>query len=167
MYIYEYYNSNSDLLYVGIAKNPVQRYEMHLLKEGWAGDIGGIVIRGPYPAEAATFFEKYYIKTKNPRFNKNNKLKDELFQPIADPYGFVQFSSADEMKAYFSKKNNDLKRASYYLRRDQIETLEVICYFLKKDKSLTVREIFDEFIDRMSQEYGRDFRAEGEQRLGM
>ena len=167
MYIYEYYNSDSELLYVGVAKNPVKRYEEHFSKEEWAGDIRGIIVRGLYPAETARFFEKYYIKAKNPRFNKNNKLKDELFQPIADPYAFVQFNNADEMKAYFSKKSNVLKHASYYLRHDQIETLDVICYALKKDKSLLVREIFDEFIERMSEKHGRDFRAEGEQRLQM
>lgn len=58
-----------------------------------------------------------------------------------------------------------MKRATYYLRQDQLEALRLIRFKEVKDVSYVVRELLDIAIAEKSREHGTDFKEEAEQNL--
>lgn len=165
MYVYAYYNKENKPIYIGQAEDAVKRYEEHQHSDDWMNEVEKIIIHGPYPSiDDLNYFEKYYVRKEQPKYNKN-LLKNCNYKEIVDPYGSIVFDNVTAMKDYYYQAGETLKRATYYLRVDQLEMLDIICFVENEDKSKFVRNMFDKVFESKSKEYDRDFQAEAELRL--
>lgn len=167
MYVYAYYNKENKPLYIGQAEDVLKRYEEHKCSDKWMNDVDKIIVHGPYPSnDDLSYFEKYYVRKEQPLYNKN-LMKMCNYKEINDPYQMVVFKDFTEMKDYYYQSSEQLKRATYYLRIDQLETLSLICYEDAEDKSKLVRKLLDEAIDSIGRAKKRDYKAEAEERMKM
>jgi len=165
MFVYAYYDLNGNPLYIGQAEDVVRRYQEHKNSDMWMEDVKKIVIHGPYPSpEDLNYFERYYVRLEQPIHNKN-LIKTCNFKEINDPYGKVIFHDISEMKDYYYQSGEALKRATYYMRVDQLEALSILCFEEGEDKSRFIRKMFDIAIEKIGKENGRDYRSEAEARV--
>ena len=165
MYVYAYYDKKNIPIYIGQAEDVVKRYGEHQQSDDWIGEVEKIIIHGPYPStDDLNYFEKYYVRKEQPKYNKN-LLKSCNYKEIADPYGSIVFDNATAMKDNYYQAAETLKRGTYYLRMDQLEMLDIVCFVENEDKSKFVRDMFDMYFQLKSKEHGRNFQLEAEQRL--
>ena len=76
-YVYRHYNSNNELLYVGMSMNPIHRSAQHGCASHWFDDISRIEIEKFETKNEALACERDAIKKENPTFNRHLKRLDE------------------------------------------------------------------------------------------
>ena len=109
-------------------------------------EIKKIDVRGPYSSsDDVSYFEKYYVRLHQPKYNKNLQQIHESFVEVSDTCTMITFNSINEMLEYYNKCQDQLDRKTYYLRYDHVEMLEIFCFKHQIDKSELVRRMFDEF----------------------
>lgn len=76
--LYRYFDSNGNLLYVGISVSAVRRLEQHQNTAPWFKNLGSIKVENYHSREAALQAEKNAIITERPKFNKiHNQGRNE------------------------------------------------------------------------------------------
>ncbi len=82
--LYRHYNSNGELLYVGISLSSVDRLARHVRHSSWAYDISRIDITWMSSRRAALLAERNAIHDESPKYNKfhNSDNKSDNDTPI-------------------------------------------------------------------------------------
>ena len=62
MYVYAYYNKNSEAIYVGSSQQTLIRFYQHKQDDDWMNQVNSISVWGPYDSETALTIEKTDIK---------------------------------------------------------------------------------------------------------
>jgi|GEM_PF-6716829 len=74
-YLYRHYNSNDELLYVGISLNAIVRLGQHEKNAGWYSTIAKITMETYNTREEVLKAEKHAIITEKPLFNITHTKK--------------------------------------------------------------------------------------------
>ena len=67
--LYRFFDSDGELLYVGITNTWYQRFHQHERKSGWFADVSYVTFEGHDTRDSVRAAELKAIKTENPRFN--------------------------------------------------------------------------------------------------
>jgi predicted GIY-YIG superfamily endonuclease len=69
--LYRLYDANDVLLYVGVTRNPEQRFSGHGGKSPWWRQVARRVVSDPMPHDEATRQEREAIETESPKYNRD------------------------------------------------------------------------------------------------
>jgi hypothetical protein len=84
-FLYRHYNSDGDLLYVGVTNHVVTRTSRHFQKASWAAEIFKIVIEPFETREASLSAEVVAVKTEYPQHNRTwNGDRDNPLAAVAE-----------------------------------------------------------------------------------
>lgn len=75
--VYRYYNADNELLYVGITKNQLNRFEAHSKVQPWFHEITKAFFQHTDTREEALEYEKYIIANEFPKYNKAGPVLPE------------------------------------------------------------------------------------------
>ncbi len=81
--VYELYDRDGTLLYVGISLNLAQRMEQHRGAKRWWQNVKRIEVRHCSSRAHALFWEYVTIQTRRPRYNIQGQAKEPLAYPDA------------------------------------------------------------------------------------
>ena len=128
MYVYAYYNSENEVIYVGATKHVVNRFQTHQKEDPWMQEVDTITIWGPYnnPDEGA-LCERALVSTLHPRYN-TNLTTYEVDAPILHQDG-THFSGLSDMKKYFKHLPDETNRYTFYLRNVVIEAMRLLSFY--------------------------------------
>lgn len=104
--LYRHFDTNGQLLYVGISKGVMARISGHQRDSGWFWDIATITLQTFSTREEALYAEAVAIRDENPKYNKARPvpvapgLREEIEQPEESPPTYISFvfpeASAEE-----------------------------------------------------------------------
>lgn len=141
MYIYAYYNNDSEAIYVGSSQQPIIRFYQHRQDDDWMNQVKSVSVWGPYNNETALTIEKSLISFYKPEYNANSLDYKLLPKPVFINNHGLHFHSIKEFEQYFKAQPDTLERCTFYLRRIDREALRVLGFYCNEDLSLLVREL--------------------------
>ena len=156
MYVYFYYGEDNRLLYVGSTKDVLIRFQQHKSMDYWMDSVHSITIRGEYEVEDALYFEKYYIAKEKPVYNKQSVYSIIGNKDMVDDAHEHHFSSIESFVSYYSAKPDMLHRATYYLRKIDIEAMNILKYHTGEDLIEIAPKAFEIGIKEIINELGYD-----------
>lgn len=89
--LYRYFDSDGDLLYVGITKNQVNRFTAHAKKSVWVSQISKATFTHFSTREAAIVAENAAIKDEKPKYNIAGTDRQRLSIEIVDKHFWSMF----------------------------------------------------------------------------
>lgn len=141
MYVYAYYNKDSEAIYVGSSQQPLIRFYQHKQDDEWMNQVNSVSVWGPYDGETALTVEKSLISFYKPEYNTNSLDYKLLPKPDFINNHELHFHSIKEFVQYFKAQPDTLERCTFYLRRIDREALRVLGFYYNEDLSLLVREL--------------------------
>jgi hypothetical protein len=72
-FVYRTYDALGRLLYVGVTRNPRQRFAYHRASAAWFGDVASVRMTGPLPRDSARNLERLLILKAGPICNRVRK----------------------------------------------------------------------------------------------
>lgn len=146
MYVYAYYNTEQEIIYVGSSTNVVARFRNHKCTDHWMKHVAGIRVWGPYDCSTGLLCEKALISKTNPCYNINMAYgHDDTDAPILHESG-IMFAGYDKMKAYFSTLPKELVNCTFHLPIEDMEALRSLAFYSAQNISELVQEILHEAI---------------------
>ena len=133
MYIYFYYADDGRFLYIGSTKDVLLRFRQHKENEHWMNSVHSITVKGAYQIEDALYLEKYYIAKDKPIYNTQSVYRIIGNDDMVDDAAEHHFSSVDSFIAYYNARPEMLHRATYYLRKIDIETMNILKFYTGQD----------------------------------
>lgn len=104
-YIYELYDLNGELLYIGKTQDFSRRLRQHLKTKEWSSEIFSIYLAECANATEMDIYELYYIGKLKPKYNKDCAHEtDEVFQGELKGLDFKHYFLVD----YLAKTNKTI-----------------------------------------------------------
>ena len=86
--LYRFYDSDDELLYIGISNDPDFRWKAHLYgsaRRGWPKEAARRTVEWHDSRPLALAAEEQAIKAERPRYNQKHNYNDALFDPSSWP----------------------------------------------------------------------------------
>lgn len=149
-YVYAFYDENNQPIYIGQTENVLVRYDTHKYEDSWMEEVDKILVHGPYDSTNVTnYYEEAYIRKERPKYNEMfTDGYNEL--PFTDNHEVKKFKSEEELVDCFKRKNDELIRSSYYLRKDQIEAIKLESFKSDLPKSTIIRNCIDKYFETIN-----------------
>ena len=154
MYVYFYYAEDGNLLYIGSTKDVLMRFQQHKESECWMGSVHSITVKGEYDIEDALYFEKYYIAKAKPVYNVKSVYSIIGNENTVDEAPELHFSTVESFISYYSARPEMLHRATYYLRKVDIEAMNILKYYTGDDLVDIAPKAFEIGIKEIIKELG-------------
>jgi len=154
MYVYFYYDEDGRLLYVGSTKDELFRFQQHNDADYWMDSVCSITVKGEYEVEDALYFERYYIAKGKPVYNKKSVYSIIENEAMIDNAPEHHFSDIESFIAYYSARPDLLHRATYYLRKVDIEAMNILKYRTSEDLVDIAPKAFEIGIKEIVKELG-------------
>lgn len=155
MYIYTYYDKHNTPLYVGSTERVLSRFRQHQREAVWMIRVASITVRGPYPGKTALEYEKMYISHLQPEYNTNSLYYYEG-DAFYDDTDFKCFNSVSEFVEFYTLKPDSYVRQTYYLRKEDIESLRILSFYMNQEKSALVRDALKIGLTQLGKRTGYD-----------
>lgn len=143
MYIYFYYGEENTTLYIGSSKDVLSRFYQHKASDSWMELVRSVTVKGPFERNVALEIERFYIAKEKPTFNSQNLFSVGSFENFPDNVREFHFNSIEEFEKFYVAQPDGTQRASYYLKKVDVEALNILKYYTGKDLTIIVPEIIE------------------------